>query len=221
MIRVWGRRNSLNVQKVMWTLGELDLDYERHDMGGSFGFTDAYRQINPNSVVPAIQDGDLTLYESNSCVRYLSHQYGQGTLLPDDVADAARADQWMDWQCSTLSGAFFPIFINLIRLPAGQQDQGAADRGIRQTAALLQRLELHLEGRDYLLGNNLTMGDIPLACHLYRWFEMDIPRPEMPNLQRYYENLCSRPAYRYHVMIPFGSNVDEWNQEEERNRGIQ
>jgi glutathione S-transferase len=79
-ITVWGRRNSMNVQKVMWTLGELGLDYQRHDVGGSFGVDDQYKAKNPNAVVPTIEDGELTLYESNACVRYLARQYGTGPV---------------------------------------------------------------------------------------------------------------------------------------------
>ena len=89
MITVLGRRNSANVQKVMWTLGELGLAYQRHDVGGSFGYPDDYP--NPNRVVPCIRDGDLTLYESNACVRYLARRYGAGSLWPQDPA-AAIAD---------------------------------------------------------------------------------------------------------------------------------
>lgn len=97
----------MNVQKVMWTLAELGLDYQRIDMAGSFGIDDHYKAKNPNAVVPTIEDGALTLYESNACVRYLARQYGTGSLCPSDLKEAALADQWMDWQCSTLGSGFF------------------------------------------------------------------------------------------------------------------
>ena len=221
MITVWGRRNSLNVQKVMWTLGELNLPYERHDTGGSFGTDDAYRQMNPNNVVPTIQDGELTLYESNACVRYLARQYGSGTLCPTDPARAALADQWMDWQCSTFSGAFFQLFFNRVRSEPSEKSQQNAARGLAMTTALMHQLESQLDGRDFLVGDALTMGDIPVACHLYRWFEMEIERPVLPNVRRYYERLCEREAYRYHVQVPFGRNPAEWLEAEQQTTGVQ
>ena len=96
MIKVLGRRNSANVQKVMWTLGELGLEYVREDVGGSFGYPDGYP--NPNSVVPTIQDGDIIVWESGACVRYLARTYGDGSLWPEDPAVLAEADMWMEWQ---------------------------------------------------------------------------------------------------------------------------
>jgi glutathione S-transferase len=221
MIEVWGRRNSMNVQKVMWTLGELELDYLRHDIGGSFGMTDEYRAMNPNAVVPTIIDGDLTLYESNACVRYLARSYGFDYLCPADPRAAAIADQWMDWQCSTFSGAFFAVFINKVRTPADQRNEKQMQRGLEQTTQLLRQLDSHLASQLFIIGDALSMADIAIGAHLYRYFEMDIDRPSMPNLRAYYDRLCARDAYRYHVMIPFGSNVEEWQAQEQKNAGIQ
>ena len=221
MITVWGRRNSMNVQKVMWTLGELGLDYQRHDMAGSFGVTDHYLQMNPNAVVPTITDGDLTLYESKACVRYLARAYDQGSLCPQDEKAAAVADQWMDWQCNTFSQGFFMVFFNKIRLPAQSSNPSLIEKGLSQSAALLKQLDHHLSDNKYLAGNEFTMGDIPLGAMLYRYFTMDIPRPELPMVERFYQLLCDRSAYEKHVMIPFGTNSDEWLIEEKRNAGIQ
>ncbi len=223
MITVWGRRNSMNVQKVMWTLGELQLDYVRHDMGGSFGTTDEYVAMNPNAVVPTIHDdaNDLTLYESNACVRYLAGQYGSGTLLPDDAAQAALGDQWMDWQCSALSPSFFLIFFNMIRVPADKRQDAQVERGVKETARLLAQLDAQLADRDYIMGDRLTMADIPIGAIMYRYFSLDIDRPALPGVDAWYARLCERPSYQKHVMIPFGSNVEEWQREEERNAGVQ
>ena len=73
-ITVWGRLNSANVQKVIWTLGELDLPYAHVPLGGAFGGLDApaFRAMNPNGKVPTIRDDDLVLWESHAIVRYLA-----------------------------------------------------------------------------------------------------------------------------------------------------
>lgn len=221
MIEVWGRRNSLNVQKVMWTLGELELDYLRHDIGGSFGAGEQYLAMNPNGVVPTIRDDDLVLYESNACVRHLARNYGFGYLCPADVREAAIADQWMDWQCSTLSGAFFEVFVNKVRTPAAQRNEPQMQRGLAQTTALLRQLESRLKTSDFIVGDELTMADIVIGAHLYRYYTMDIVREPLPALEQYYKRLCARPAYQYHVMIDCGRDPEEWLAQEKKNAGLQ
>lgn len=221
MITVWGRRNSLNVQKVMWTLGELGLAYERLDVAGSFGFPDDYATLNPNRVVPTIGDGDLTLWESNVCVRYLCRKYGKGTLWPDDVGALALADQWMDWQTSTLGQAFFHIFLNKIRLPADKADAAQIEAGIANCARLFGHLDEQLADRQFVAGDAFTLGDIPLGVMSHRYLTLDIERPQIPHVVDWYRRLSERPAYQNHVMIPFGRNSEEWLVEEKRGAGVQ
>ena len=139
MIKVMGRRNSANVQKVMWALGELGLDYQREDVGGTFGYPANYP--NPNQVVPTIQDGDLTLWESNACVRYLARQYGTGSLWPDDPISLALADQWMEWQRSDYSNAYFPLFQRKIK---SNESNDSLKGQIEAAARVYRQLDVHL-----------------------------------------------------------------------------
>ena len=91
MLKIWGRNTSINVQKVMWAIGELRLPHERIDVGGAFGRTKDpfYLAMNPNSLVPTLEEDDgFTLWESNSIVRYLAAKHGAGTLEPADPQDA-------------------------------------------------------------------------------------------------------------------------------------
>lgn len=212
MITVWGRRNSMNVQKVTWALKELGLEYERHNVGGSFGGTNTagYVAMNPNQVVPTLQDGEVTAWESNSIVRYLARTYGATSLQPADPATHARAEQWMDWLTSTLNPPFFQVFFNTIRLPKDKQDADAIAAGLEGCARLYGQLDEHLASHAYLAGDSFTMGDIPVGVTLYRYFNMDVERPSLPNVTAWYERLQERPAYRRAVMIPFGRDVDEW-----------
>ncbi len=223
MIEVWGRRNSMNVQKVMWTLGELALEYQRHDVAGSFGVTDEYLAMNPAGTVPTIRDADLTLYESNACVRYLAGQYGGGTLAPASAQERALADQWMDWQTNALSPIFFMIFVNKIRLPPDQSNPAQLKRGIEQTGKVMERLDSHLaaQSHTFMVSDGITMADMPIGPVLYRYFSMDIERPSLPAVERYFDALSGRAAYQHHVMIPFGSDFEGWQAEEQRNAGIQ
>ena len=221
MSSIIGRRNSANVQKVMWTAGELGIEYAREDMGGSFGFSDEYSRLNPNKVVPTIRDGDLSLWESNACVRYLARTYGDGSLWPTDSRTLALADQWMEWQRSDISGAFFPLFQNKIKFSADEVNVDQITAGAAQCMRLYGQLDRHLEQHAYLAGDEFTMGDIPLGTITYRYMNLDIERIELPHVHAWYERLCERPAYRYHVMIPFGTNAEEWLREEINNANLQ
>src|ERR1044071_8603489 len=127
MIKIWGRTDSSNVQKVLWCCGELGIAFERVDWGGKFGGNDAqaYRDMNPNGLVPTIQDGDFILWESNSIMRYLNAKYGSGRLLPASPEGMANANRWMDWQLSAFNAAIVPLFWNLIRTPADKRDPKA------------------------------------------------------------------------------------------------
>ncbi len=204
MLKIWGRPNGLNVQKVMWCVGELNLDHERVDHGGAFGGNDLawYRAMNPNGKVPTIDDDGFILWESNSIVRYLSEKHGRGGLWPADSQTRAQASQWMDWQLGTLLKVVMPIFYNLIRKAPEARNTAELAEAIKLSAEHFQILDRQLEKKPYVVGDNLSMGDIPIGVLTYRWFTMDVPRPHLPHVEAWYARLCERPAYREHVMHP-------------------
>jgi glutathione S-transferase len=206
MLRIWGRRNSINVQKVMWAVAELGLTHERIDAGGPFGglATDEYVQMNPNRRVPTIDDGGVIVWESHAIVRYLAAKYGAGTLWPQDCGVRARSDMWMDWTTADLQPAFIGgVFWSFYRTPEPQRNWNAIRQGIARSAILFRLLDTQLQGKEFLAGPDLTIGDIAVGSQLYRYFELEIDRPELPNVEAWYTRLSSRPAYREHVMIPF------------------
>lgn len=204
MLTIWGRTNSLNVQKVMWTVAELGLAHERIDAGGSFGGLDepAFRAMNPNRLIPVIRDGEAVIWESNAIVRYLAARYGAGGLWPEDPVRRAEADRWMDWQLTTAQPAMGPVFMGLVRTPPEQRDPAAIRRQAQRLGETMQVLDGHLADRRFVGGDVLTMGDIPVGCVAWRFLNLDIARPELPNLARWYGELQDREAYRRHVMLP-------------------
>jgi glutathione S-transferase len=201
MLKVWGRKNSINVQKVMWTVGELGLKHERIDAGGAFGRNKEpdFLRMNPNGLVPVLQDGDLTLWESNVIVRYLAVRHGEGTLWPKDPAVRAQSDQWMEWMVTTINPAIFPTFWGLVRTPPEQRDAGAIEAARIKTADLLRMFDAHLANRPFAGGAALTLGDIPMGVFVKRWFALPIERPKFANVSAYYERLKQRPAFVEHV----------------------
>jgi glutathione S-transferase len=204
VLRIWGRSNSINVQKVLWCCGELGVPYERIDVGGPFGGNrePQYLRLNPNGLVPTISDGGFVLWESNAIVRYLAARHGMGTLCPEDLAERADADRWMDWQMGTLWANLRPAFIGLIRTPPEKRDQAQIAASVGKSSETWAMLDAHLAARDFVTGPAFTMADIPLGVTAYRWFSLDIARPPMPALEAWYESLCARASYRANVMLP-------------------
>ena len=203
MLKVWGRKNSSNVRKVLWCAEELALPYDREEAGGAFGVVDSpqYRALNPNGRVPMIEDGDFVLWESNAIVRYLAARYGSDTSwYQRDVCVRAQADKWMDWTTSTFAGPFRDLFWGMLRTPAEQQDWVLINGASKTCAELLSIVDQALSEKPYLSGDEIGMGDIPLGSFIYAWFEMPLERPSMPNLDAWYERLKLRPCYRGAVM---------------------
>lgn len=203
MLKVWGRANSSNVRKVLWCAEELGIAYERVDAGGAFGVVDEpnYRAMNPNGRVPVIEDDGFVLWESNAIVRYLVAKHGQGTpWLPADLQQRASADRWMDWMTSTVAAPFRDVFWGILRTPPEQQDWVAINAAHKTVSELLSMADQALASQPYLSGDAPGMGDIPLGCFAYAWFEMPIERAPMAHLEAWYERLTARPAYRAAVM---------------------
>jgi len=204
MIKIWGRTDSSNVQKVLWCCGELGIEFERQDWGGKFGGNKEpdYLTMNPNGLVPTLKDGDFVLWESNSIMRYLNAKYGQGKLLPSTPEGMAKANRWMDWQLSVLNPSIVPLFWNLIRTPEDKRDPKAVQSALGKTSAAWQMVENQLAQSAFVAGDNLSLGDIPLGVWAYRWFNLPIERPKQANLENWYERLKQRKPYQTHIMIP-------------------
>jgi glutathione S-transferase len=197
-LRLWGRTSSINVRKVLWTLQAVGAPFERIDAGLSFGIvtTPAYRAHNPNALVPLLQDGDFTLWESNVIVRYLCARNAPGSLYPDDLRQRFDAERWMDWQQTTLNPAGSPGFKQWIRTPESERRPELIALSVAATEPLLRLLDAHLAQRRFMAGEALTMADIPIACEIHRWWGLPQPRPLLPHLERWWDTLRSHPASR-------------------------
>ena len=205
MIKIWGRTNSVNVQKVMWCVGELALRHQRYDAGLEHGQNreEWYLRLNPNGLVPLIDDAGYTLWESNTIVRYLAAQYGHNsTLYPSDARARADAERWMDWQQTVLLPPMTTVFWNLIRTPPEQRDIPAVTEAAKQCNKAFAILDKHLAAHPYVGGSHFTVGDIPVGAMTYRWYALDVEHEELPHLRAWYERLVERPTYREHVMLP-------------------
>jgi glutathione S-transferase len=198
MLRIWGRISSVNVQKVVWCADEMDLEYERLDVGGSFGKTRTaeYLAMNPNSLVPTIEEDGFVLYESNAIVRYLAGRHSGGKLWPEDLRKRADVDRWMEWQSTSFTPAMRDAFWQLIRTPEAQRDMTAVEKSVAESERLASILDAHLAKHRYLTDNGFTVADIVSGCAAHRWLSLPVRREARPNLQRWYDEIKSRPGAR-------------------------
>ena len=198
MLKIWGRKNSSNVRKALWCAEELGLAYEALDAGGAFGVVDTpqYRALNPNGRIPMIEDDGFVLWESNAIVRYLCARHSAGKLYPEELPARFVAEQWMDWQQTTLNPAGRDAFIQWIRTPAAQRSSALISASVAATEPLLDLLEQHLARSPFMAGEHFTMADIPIGCEMHRWWGLPQERPARPALERWYRTVSTRPGAR-------------------------
>jgi glutathione S-transferase len=198
-LKIWGRTNSVNVQKVLWCLHELDLAYERVDAGMQFGRNNEpdYLAMNPNGRVPTLVDGDYVLWESNSIMRYLCLAYGKGTrIYPEAPRQRAAVDRWLDWTLSTVQPVNRPVFWGLVRTPPEQRDMAAIQKDADAEALVWRIADHNLATRRFIEGDEFTIADIAIGAYARRWLGVEgIRRPKQPNLERWLKNLASRPGF--------------------------
>ena len=204
MIELWGRKNSYNVLKVLWTLAELNIEYKHHDVGSNVGDLESpeFLALNPNGRIPVLVDKGSAIWESNTIVRYLCAVYGTNILWPDNPLRRSYADRWMDWELATLEPDFGGLFWGFYRKPESKRDTAKIESSKSNCKRHFRMLDDHLANNDFLAGEAFSMGDIPAASYLYRYFEMGAGVEKPANVMAWYQRLSEREAYQQTIMTP-------------------
>lgn len=202
MLKVWGRLNSLNVQKAMFCILETGIPFERSDAGMEHGVvqTDEYKAKNPNSVVPTIEDDGFVLWESNVIVRYIAAKHSAGILWPVDPRERADSDRWMDWQQTTFNPPLTQIFWLLVRTGKMTPEERAVAQGKLDKA--LGILDAALAKREWVGGKAFNMADCVIAPGVHRFLNLPGDRAAFPNVERYYRQLMQRPVAQKLLTLP-------------------
>jgi glutathione S-transferase len=208
-MKLYGRRNSINVQKVLWCLDETGCiegrDFERIDAGLAFGVIDTpeYRRLNPNGLVPTLVDGDFVVWESNTILRYLAARQGHATLLPAGLRGRADVERWMDWQLGALWASLRLSFLGLTRTSEPQRDYAQIRAAFDAASRLLAIADAQLAHRPFLAGTEFTLADIVVALPVHRWLALARDYPErcgdvrdLPALQAWYAGVTSRAGFQ-------------------------
>ncbi|MHB1303813.1 MAG: glutathione S-transferase family protein [Acidiphilium sp.] len=204
-IRIWGRANSVNVQKVLWCCDELGIPFERIDAGMAFGQVDtpAYRAMNPNGRVPTLVDGDVVLWESNAIMRYLALRHGETPLYPAGAAPRARVERWLDWTLSVVQPAERPLFWGMVRTAPAQRDMAEIRAAATASAAAWRIFDDHLaDGRPHAEGD-FPLADIALGAYARRWFGIEVEdRPALPHFAAWYGHIAERAGFTTRIAPP-------------------
>jgi glutathione S-transferase len=203
MRRLWGRLTSVNVQKAVWGLDEAGLAYERIEAGGAHGVVNdpAYRALNPNGLVPTLQEDGFVLWESNAILRYLAAN-SPALALPEDSHRRAHVEQWLDWQATSFTPAMRDAFWQLFR--SADPDRALIADSLRKSEAMAAILDRHLTDRDFVVGDRFGIADIALGCAAHRWLNLPAERVERPALRRWYDRVAARPGAAQALGEPVG-----------------
>ena len=205
-LTIWGRSNSVNVQKVLWCAAELELSYRRIDAGMAFGRNTEpdYLAMNPNGRVPTLVDGDYVLWESNSIMRYLALAYVPASpIYPTEPKPRAAVDRWLDWTLSALQPVDRPVFWALVRTPPEQRNMAAIQKDVDAEAVVWRIPDAQLASRRFIEGDQFTLADIALGAYARRWFGVEgVEKPRLPNLERWFAQFAARPGFQKFVAPP-------------------
>jgi glutathione S-transferase len=205
-LKIWGRANSVNVQKVLWCLRELDLTYERIDAGMAFGKNTEpdYLAMNPNGRVPTLVDGDYVLWESNSVMRYLVLAYGKGSpIYPQAPKQRAGVDRWLDWTLSTMQPVDRPVFWALVRTPIEKRDMVTIQKDVDAEAVQWRIVNHQLATRRFIEGDDFTLADIALGAYARRWLGVEgVKKPQLAHLDRWFAQFADRPGFAQFIAPP-------------------
>jgi glutathione S-transferase len=205
-VTIWGRANSVNVQKVLWCAAEIDLPLTRIDAGMAFGHNDQphYLKMNPTGRIPTLVDGAFVLWESNAILRYLMLAYAPAsTIYPANPKIRASIERWLDWTLSTLQPAERPVFWGLVRTPPAERNVVQLQKDADEVAKLWAILDAHLDGRDVMEGDDFSLADLALGTYARRWFGVEgVRKPDLPNLARWFASISARPGFVTHVAPP-------------------
>ncbi|GJE39338.1 glutathione S-transferase family protein [Methylobacterium persicinum] len=203
MRRLWGRLTSVNVQKAVWALDEGGFDFERIEAGGAHGVVrePSYRAMNPNGLVPTLEEDGFVLWESNAIMRYVA-SLSPALALPADLRERAHVEQWVDWQATSFTPAMRDAFWQLFRM--AEPDMALVAKSLAASEIHAGILDAHLAGRDYAVGDDFSIADIALGCAAHRWLNLPADRSERPNLRRWYERIAARPGAARVMGAPVG-----------------
>ncbi len=195
MIKLYGVAMS-RASRSLWALEEVGAEYENVQVNFA-GDTKKpeYLKINPNGRIPALVDGDVTLFESMAINLYLAQRYG-GDLWPSSLGDQARTVQWSVWGMTEIEPHLMQMVLNKVMLPEDQRDSAKvaeAEEAIQRPLAVLDQA---LADRDYLVVDRFSIADLNLASVLSMSAFVRFDLSNHANVKRWSDACLARPSFQ-------------------------
>ena len=212
MLKIWGNTHSSCAQKVLVCAAELDLPFELIKAGGGYGGLDTpeYAALNPNKLIPTIDDGGTVLWESGAILCYLASTYGQASLYPDDPAARGDAYRWVFWQTGTVRAAIMPLYVQWEVWKPAYRHMEELERLRRGMEGTWRIVDDHLsDGRPYLAGASYTIGDIAMGIMAHWWYRFPIEHFDLPHMRAWHDRVVARPAFQEYVVTPLAEAARE------------
>jgi glutathione S-transferase len=193
-IKLYGIPGSRALRSI-WAIEEVGAKYELVPVTfGPDSKKPEYLAVNPNGRIPALVDGDLTLFESMAINLYLAKTYGKD-LYPSKPADESRAIQWSVWGMTEIEPHLMAILLNRMMLPEGQRDEKAAAKAEQDIERPLKVLDAHLANRKHLLGGEFTIADLNVASVLSMAGMIRYDVSKFANVKRWLDACLGRPSF--------------------------
>jgi glutathione S-transferase len=205
-LRIYGVART-RAFRAIWMAKELGLDYERVpiETGPAGARKPEYLAVNPNGRLPAIEDDDFVLWESQAITLYLAKKHSLGRLYPATLEGEAKAWQWSLWAANEVERAVNIYSLHAVRLPPEDRDPKTLAQAVAILSPPFRVLDGALAGSPYLLGNDFTVADLNVAAVTSRAIGMDLAT--MPRLADWLRRCHDRPAARAAVKLRAEADV--------------
>jgi len=193
---------SQHCRRVVSLFEAADIPYQLHnvDLGNGGHMAPQYLAVNPNHQVPTLVEGDLKIHESNAILRYLCLAHGLTDWYPENIAQRAMVEQWLDWNQSRLSPHVIGVVFNTVF--AGERgDAGAIQRGQKGLDDVLPVLETGLANAPYLAGAKPTIADLSVASNIFH-LGLAKAAPQTPNILAWFERINALEAFQKSLPPP-------------------
>lgn len=194
-------RASHNCRRVIATIEHLALNVQvvEPDMASGALRAPEYLALNPNGKVPTLEDGDFKLWESNAIMQYLASQKPDSGLWPEDARVRADIARWQFWESNHFSRptgtlAFQRVFKKYVLKQ--EPDEAAVARAVKDFHKVAPVLNGQLEGRQFIVGDALTLADFSIGANLSHAAAAEMPVGDYPHIQAWWDRLEAVPAWK-------------------------
>ncbi len=164
-MKLHGFAMSPNTKRARLGLEEAGLEYVFHDVDLMTGAhkKPEYLALNPTGRVPALEHDDFRLWESNAILEYTAELVPEKGLRGTTPRERGEIAQWMFMGAAHLSPNVARIFAHTIRLPEEQRNPRLVEEARAEVDRCLGPTDRHLSGREWLVGERLTIADLSLS----------------------------------------------------------